>query len=117
MICTTRDGKKIKIICVDKPRSRPVVVYDIQSGETVTYIQSGLLHGDTKISGYDLIDFDVAKFDNHGAKENKWPEDAPEWANYIVTDADGVLHYYERKPFISNDGWFDQVEYSWDIFS
>jgi len=31
-------------------------------------------------------------------KQQKWPADAPEWANYMATDADGRTVMFEDKP-------------------
>jgi hypothetical protein len=35
----------------------------------------------------------------------QWPTDAPEWANYMATDGDGQVAWYEHKPYEGNDVW------------
>lgn len=38
-------------------------------------------------------------------------KDAPEWAQYLALDADGVWYWYEKKPFKLDDmtdGWYSR---------
>jgi hypothetical protein len=32
---------------------------------------------------------------------------APDWANYIATDADGMMYYYENRPSSATNVWVE----------
>jgi len=101
--CTTRNGKKIRIICTDRASTDPgrhifPVIGLNEDGDTCSFLLSGMSMFEYRETAKDLI--------GPWIEPIPWPwEMLPVWVYYCAFDLNGFAHCYSIKPCFDGFAW------------